>query len=87
MTGLEIEISSRKHGKKSMPNEKFSIVFIANLLGISYQAIKRKLENNKFWGDEERAIFYTIIPQKKQTLELYNYLFTEQRQKEDKWTK
>lgn len=81
MTGLEIEILDRKHGKKSMPDEKFSITFIANILGISYQATKTKLKKNQFWGDEERAIFYTIIPQQKQTLELYNYLFTEQNTK------
>lgn len=81
MTGLEIEILDRKHGKKSMPNEKFSITFIAGILGISYQATKTKLEKNLFWGDEERAIFYTITPPQRQTLELYNYLFTEQNAK------
>lgn len=78
MTGLQIEIDSRKHGKKSMPDEKFSIMYISKLLGLSYMAVMRKLEKNMFWGNEERAIFYTLIEPQKQTLEVYDYLFTEQ---------
>lgn len=79
MTGLQIEINKRKHGKKSMPDEKFSAQHIAKLLGISYMAVMRKLKENMFWGDEERAIFYSLIPKENQTLETREYLFTEQK--------
>lgn len=79
MIGLEQEILKRKHGKKSMPDEKFSITFISKLLGISYSAIVKKLKDNMFWGTEERAIFYSIIPKDKQTFDVYEYLFTEQK--------
>nr|DAK86242.1 MAG TPA: Catabolite control protein A [Caudoviricetes sp.] len=82
MTGLQKEIEKRKHGKKSLPEEKFSIQYIAKLLGISYMAVMRKLKDNTFWGDEERAIFYSLIEREKQTLEMREYLFTEQKGEE-----
>lgn len=78
MIGLQIEINKRKHGKKSMPDEKFSIQHIARLLGVSYMAVTKKLRDNMFWGEEERAIFYSLIPKENQTLEMREYLFTEQ---------
>lgn len=78
MIGLAIEIQKHKHGKKVGANEKFSLTYISKLLGISYNGARHKLENNLFWGEEERAIFYSIIPREKQTFDLYKYLFTEQ---------
>ena len=80
MTGLQIEIMKRKHGKKSTPEEKFSITKIANLLGTSYMSIKRKLEKNNFEVEESLAIFKTLIPTDKQTLPMYEYLFTNQKE-------
>lgn len=80
MTGLQIEIEKRKHGKKSLPEEKFSITYIANLLGINYMTVMRKLKDNTFLGDEERAIFYSLIERDKQTLEMREYLFTKQKE-------
>lgn len=80
MTGLQIEIMKRKHGKKSTPEEKFSITKIANLLGTSYMSIKRKLEKNNFEVEESLAIFKTLIPVDNQTLPMYEYLFTNQKE-------
>lgn len=78
MIGLQIEIEKRKHGKKSPTDEKYSITHISKLLGISYMATKNKVEKNMFWGNEERAIFYSLIPKENQTLEMREYLFEEQ---------
>lgn len=78
MTGLQKEIDKRRHGKKSMPDEKYSIKYISKLLGVNYMSVRRKLELNMFWGNEERAIFYSLIPTEKQTFAMYSYLFTEQ---------
>ncbi len=79
MIGLQIEIEKRKHGKKSIPNEKFSVQYIARLLGISYMAVTKKLKDNMFWGNEERAIFYSLVPKESQSIETREYLFTEQK--------
>lgn len=78
MLGLEREILKRRKGKKSNPNDEFSIQFIANLLGKSYVAISKKLKRKSFSIEEQWAIFKSIIPPDKQTLELLEYLFTEQ---------
>lgn len=77
MTGLQIEINKRKF-KKSPAGEKFSISYIYRLLGTYYLDVQRKLEDNKFTTTESLAIFHSLIPQEKQSLEMYEYLFTEQ---------
>lgn len=78
MIGLEKEILKRRQGKKSNSNENFSVSFIANLLGKTYMAIKGKFKRKSFSIEEQWAIFKSIIPPNKQTLELLEYLFTEQ---------
>lgn len=78
MLGLEKEIINRRKGKKSNPNEKFSCSFIANLLGESYITTSKKIKRKSFTIVEQWAIFKSIIPQEQQTLELLEYLFTEQ---------
>lgn len=78
MTGLEKEINLRKKGKKSNSKEKFSISFIAHLLGKPYMTVKKKINKKSFSINEQWAIFKTIIPQEQQTIELLEYLFTEQ---------
>lgn len=78
MLGLEKEIVSRRKGRKSNPNEKFSIPFIAALIDKPYMTVKKKFERNSFSITEQWAIFRTLIPQEQQTMELLEYLFTEQ---------
>lgn len=78
MLGLEKEIISRRKGKKSNPNEKLSCSFIAKLLGENYITTSKKIKRKSFTIVEQWAIFKSIIPQEQQTLELLEYLFTEQ---------
>lgn len=78
MIGLKIEIQKRKKGKKSSVDEKMSIRYISKLLGKTYVAISKKIERKSFTIVEQWAIFKSIIPQEQQTLELLEYLFTEQ---------
>lgn len=81
MTGLQNEVFKRKHGKRSMADENFSVRRIANLLGIGYTTAKRKLQNNTFEIEEAFALFKILIPIQKQTLQMFEYLFTNEEQK------
>lgn len=78
MLGLEKEIIARKTGKKSNPQEKFSIAFIGRLLERPYQSVRKKFKSKSFSIEEQWAIFKSIVPQEDQTIELLEYLFTEQ---------
>ncbi len=79
MTGLQIEIEKRKFGKRSSPKERFSVGYISRLIGKPYQTTASKIENATFDIYEMLGIFYTLIPQEKRTIELFDYLFTEQK--------
>ena len=46
MLGLEKEIIARKTGKKSNPEERYSVAFIGRLLEKPYQTIRKKLKRN-----------------------------------------
>ena len=78
MLGLEREIINRRKGKKSNPNDKFSVSFISNLLGRTYMAVSKKISRKSFSVEEALAIFKSIVPQERQTLDFFEYLFTEQ---------
>lgn len=78
MLGLEKEIIARKTGKKSNPEERYSVAFIGRLLEKPYQTIRKKLKRKSFSIEEQWAIFKSIVPHEKQTMELLEYLFTEQ---------
>lgn len=78
MLGLEIEIDKRKTGKKSNPKEKFSCTYISKLLGKTYMAVNHKINRKSFGFEEALAIFKSIVPEDRQTLDFFIYLFTEQ---------
>ena len=78
MIGLKTEIEKRKKSKYCSSEEKWSIRFISKLIGTSYTTIKLKLDSGKFSVEESVAIFKTLIPTEKQTLEHFLYLFTNQ---------
>ena len=78
MTGLEIEIEKRKLAKRSSPKERFSVGYISKLIGKPYQTTQSKMQNLTFDIYEMLGIFYTLIPQENRTMEMFEYLFTEQ---------
>ena len=78
MTGLQIEINKRKLVSRSPRNEKFSVGYIARLIDKTIQTTTHKLKHSTFSVDEMLGIFYTLIPKEKQSMEMFEYLFTEQ---------
>ena len=81
MIGLKIEIDKRKKIKYSGHNEKWTIPYIAKLLGIAYTTVKLKLSTGAFTTEEAFGVFYSLVPTKNQNLETLLYLFTDQENK------
>lgn len=79
--GLKVEIDKRKKAKYSASEEKWSIPFIAKLLGLAYTTVKLKLSMGNFTVEEAFGIFYALIPAEKQDLQTLVYLFTDQTKK------
>lgn len=78
MIGLEKEIRSRRGCKKSTSNQKFSISYIAKLLDTPYSTMQKRIVRNSITIIDAFAIFKSIVPQEQQTLDFFEYLFTEQ---------
>ena len=78
MLGLQVEIMQRKKNKYSSQDEKFSYSYLSKLLGLTYQGMRKKFNSKAFTLDEAWAIFKSLVPQDKQTLEMFQYLFIEE---------